>query len=352
MAQRGAEGHTRLQMDSLLPPDTSFRLPDLKFSPWDPEEEVVLLDVANRIYVDDTLEKNPYFSNFAKDLIQQMSGDAKAISFKDPDLAAHEINAFVAEKTRNHITELLSASSLSPLSRMVLVNALYFKAPWLHPFSKNRTSEGIFYAETGPGQTKTQHVRFMRQRLENGFTYLKEEGITAFSLPYVDHRLKLNVYMPDDIRAFEVQLAANPQHLEELAARLGRSSLPEHELVLSFPKFKLTAENNSLDLVELFKGFGVDLMFTRGKADFSGMSGNQELYVSSYVHQADIEVDEEGTEAAAATAMGIMAMSLPLPKTPLPVTVDKPFIFQVWLEEENAFHVLFAGRIGDPRAAQ
>ena len=94
-------------------------------------------------------------------------------------------------------------------------------------------------------------------------------------------------------------------------------------------------------------------MFDPRLADFSGMTGQRDLHVSSYMHQADISVDEDGTEAAAASAMGIMAMSMPLPKTSLEVVVDRPFLFQVrFVEDGGSPHILFSVRIADAKSAQ
>lgn len=351
MAQLGAEGETRKQMDDLVPSDESFKLPAFDVPSMD-GGEVVKVDTANRIYVSNALASNKYFVNFDKEVRLAMDSDAETVDFNDPVASSENINSFVEQKTRGHIQHLVDSSSLTPMTRMVLISALYFKAPWNNKFDQGMTSEGLFHARTFSGKDP-QVVKFMRNTFKNGFTYLKEGDVTAFSLPYADYRLRMHVYLPDDIEAFESRIAKDPQRLEDIASRLERAHLPDRELELAFPKFKLSAEDNKLDLVQLFKQMGADHMFEPGLADFSGMTGDRDLHVSFYVHQADIEVDEDGTEASAATAMGIMAMSMPLPKTTLEVVVDKPFIFQVrYSGEDGTSYILFSGRIADAKAAQ
>lgn len=351
MAQLGAEGETKKQMDALVPHDESFKLPSFDVPSID-GSEVVHVETANRIYAHKALEGNEYFANFDKEVRLAMGSDAKTVDFAQSEEAAREINEFVDKKTRGHIKRLVESSSLSGMTRMVLINALYFKAPWNSKFERAATTEGVFHART-PSGLEVQRVKFMRQSLERGFTYLRENDLTAFSVNYADYRLRLFVYLPDNMDVFEAKIAEEPQRLEELAGRLKNAFLFEHELELTLPKFKLAAEENRLDLIDLFKGLGADLMFDWRRADFSGMTGTRDLFVSTFAHQADITVDEDGTEATAATAIGIMAMSLPMPKTPLPVVVNRPFLFQIRFEEEGSSpYVLLAGRIADAKAAQ
>lgn len=351
MAQLGAEGETKKEMDMLVPFDESFRMPSFDL-PSEDGSQLVQVETANRIYAHKALEGNPIFEKFDKNVRLAMKAEARPLDFADSEAAAREINEFVKTTTRGHISNLVDPSSLSEMTRMVLVNALYFKAPWGSQFEPEATKEGVFYAQSARG-VEEQRVLFMKQKFERGFTYLKENGVTAFAINYFDYRLRMYVYLPDDLEAFEAKLAAEPEFLEQMAARLKDAFLFENDLVLSIPKFKLSAENNKLDLVEIFKQLGVGRMFNRSEADFSGMSGTRDLFVSTYVHQADIEVNEEGTEASAATAMGIMLMSMPMQKTPLPVIVDKPFYFQVRVEEDGRTpYVLFAGRIANAAAAQ
>lgn len=352
VAQRGAAGHTKKQMDALVPSDAKFDLPIFDIPSFYELDQPVKVETANRIYAHRALKGNDSFLDFAKKVSATMVADVKTIDFANESAAASEMNAFVEEKTRGHINHLIDASTLSPTTKMVLVNALYFKAPWNSKFDKDATYEDVFHARTAEGPQE-QLVLFMKQRVDDGITYLKENGLTAFSLPYADKRLRLFVYMPEDIEAFETKVAEKRELLEDIAKRVQRAHLFDKELELSLPKFKLSAAGNRFDLEETFNALGSDLMFIEGGADFSGMTGNRDLYVSTYVHQADIEVDENGTEASAATVVGIMAMSMPEPPSHrLPLKVDKPFVFQVRFDDEKRSFVLFAGRVKDVKAAQ
>lgn len=350
MAQIGAEGETKNQMDTLVPSDASFTLPSFDVTSVD-GKKVVQVQTANRIYTHKALEGNEYFNNFGSEVRLAMNSDARTIDFGYSEGAAEEINEFVKETTHGHITDLIDPSMLSASTKMVLVNAIYFKAPWGDQFPAELTKEGVFHAVTTSG-LEEQRVQFMHNKFDSGFTYIKEEGVTAFTLSYADPRLSMYVYMPGDMMTFEKKISEHPEYLEDLAARLGTAHIME-DLVLTFPKFKLSAGDNSVDLADIFKKLGADRMFDARLADFSGITGDRDLFVSSYVHQADISVDEEGTEATAATSMGIVTLSMPMANQRIRLTVDKPFMFQLrFLGEGGESAVLFAGRITDPKSAQ
>ncbi|KAL8439183.1 hypothetical protein Efla_005434 [Eimeria flavescens] len=354
MAQLGAGGDTVNQMNTIVNPNETFKLP--KFDrPARDGKEVIVVESANRVYGHKQLEEDLLFMIYGEEVKQAMDCEVEAVDFADAQDAARRINAFVHEHTHGHITQIVDASSLSDATKLVLVNALYFKAPWLTKFAAEQTTEGVFHALTANGREE-QTVKFMSHTFKKGFMHYQENGMTAFSLNYADHRLRFYLYMPDDMQAFEQQLAKDPEMLEELASKVSHGRFLNHELHLRMPKFKLSAGANRFDLIGVFKKLGIDLMFDRYRADFSALAGREGLnvYVSQYVHQADIEVDEEGTEAAAATMMGMMLMSLRMVVKQLRVVVDKPFIFQVRFmgDGTNGPYVLFAGRVADVRAAQ
>ncbi|KAL8429554.1 hypothetical protein Efla_007413 [Eimeria flavescens] len=354
MAQLGAGGDTMKQMNRIVNPNETFKLP--KFDgPTRDAREVIVVESANRVYGTKELEEDLLFIIYGEEVKQVMGCEVEAVDFADAEDAARRINAFVHEHTHGHIKQILDASSLSDATKLVLVNALYFKAPWLTKFAAEQTTEGVFHALTAKGREE-QTVKFMSHTFKKGFMHYQENGMTAFSLNYADHRLRFYLYMPDDMQAFEQQLAKNPEMLEDLASKVSHGRFLDHELHLTMPKFKLSAEANRFDLIEVFKKLGVFLMFDPNRADFSTLVGREglDMYVSQYVHQADIEVDEDGTEAVAATTIGIMLMSAPLKVEQLRVVVDKPFIFQVRFmgDGTNGPYVLLAGRVADVKAAQ
>lgn len=345
-AQKGAAGETKEQMDALVGPNERFSLPELV----QPPKQEVVVDVANRLYVQKDLESNERFNEF-KELLEADGHTAETMNFADSVASATKINSFVANATRDHIKNLISSSALSEATRLVLVNALYFKAPWLSQFDEKQTGEDVFITPGGP---KT--VSFMKGKVSKAppLYALKKEG-AAVGIPYADPRLRLYIFMPEDLEAFESELVSNPQTVEKIIEEMELLSADrefEEELHVALPKFKLSAEENKVDLVDIFSKLGASDMFDMGRADFSGITGNRDLFVSSYVHQADIDVDEKGTEATAATAMVMMLRAMPMPKTPIHVVFNRPFMFQLRFQAEGSSLMLFSGRVADPSVAQ
>lgn len=347
-AQKGAAGETKKQMDALVGPNENFALPELKQPPN--QDDAVTVDVANRLYVHKDLKSNRMFVKFKK-LLEAEKHSAETIDFADAGGAAAKINSFIAEATRDHIKNLINSSALGPQTRLVLVNALYFKAPWLTQFKEGQTTEDVFTTPSGP-----KNVSFMRGTFNtHPLLYALKREVAAVGIPYKDPRLRMYIFMPDDLKTFESEVTSRPELLESLIDDMDSLSLErtfEEELVLSLPKFKLSAEQNKVDLAELFQNMGARDMFDMERADFSGITGKRDLYVSSYVHQADIDVNEEGTEATAATAMVMMFRSRPMPKTPIHVIINKPFMFQLRFMFGDMNFILFSGRVADPAAAQ
>ncbi|CDJ49968.1 serine protease inhibitor, putative [Eimeria brunetti] len=347
-AQRGAGGETRQQMDALVGPNESFAIPELMQPPR--KEDAVALNVANRLYVHQELQQNEKFKEFKGELEKEKQS-AETIDFADSVAAADKINSFVADVTHDHIKNLLSPSALGAQTRLVLVNALYFKAPWLSQFEASSTTQGVFYTPAGPKQ-----VKFMKGKLDKAplLVSMKKEGL-AVGLPYSDPRIRLYIVMPEDFGSFEKSMINDPQLLEKTFADMESVAMDrsfEEEMYLTVPKFKMAADDNKVDLTEIFGKLGAPDMFDQAKADFTGITGNKDLFVSSFVHQADIDVNEEGTEATAASAMIMMLRAMPMPKTPINVVVDKPFIFQLRFVDGDTNLILFSGRVADPSALQ
>ncbi|KAL8425103.1 hypothetical protein Efla_001492 [Eimeria flavescens] len=348
-AQQGAAGDTAHQMSALLGPTESLLLPHVFEQPRG-KEEAVKVKVANRVYVSNKVGSRRAFKRY-KMKLEKGGHETERMDFSNAEKAAATINSFVAAATHDHIKSLISSSLLSDMTGLVLVNALYFKAPWASQFNAAATALRPFHGLSGQ-----QTVAFMQSSIETSpLLYHLEEGLTAVGLPYADRRLRMYVFMPKDLAAFESQVASDPQRIEQIIAgmeALGVDRSFEEKLYLLMPKFKMAAEQNHVNLAEVFNKLGATDMFVQGKADFSGITGNRDLHVSAYVHQADVEVDEEGTEATAATAMTINFRSLPLPKKSVDVTIDRPFVFQIRFLSEEANLVLFSGRVTDPSNIQ
>lgn len=348
-AQKGAAGETKAQMDRLVDPDETFTLPELE-QPSYKKKDIVTVTVADRLYVHSELEQNQKFQEFKK-LLGKDKGAAETLDFANPSAAADTINKFVADATRDHITHLIESSQLDAETRLVLINALYFKAPWREQFKEEATQLGDFFTSSG-----SVKVPFMSGVLKKSPILITEKnGVTAVALPYSDPRLRLYVFMPENLRSFEEEFVDDPNVLEDLFTEMektGQEKAYEEEIHIKLPKFKLAAEDNKLDLEELFRPLGASNMFERSLADFSGITGDKDLFVSAFVHQADIDVNEEGTEATAATGMMMTMRMMPVEKTPIVVEINKPFVFQLRFVHGESNYILFNGRLADPTAAQ
>jgi serpin B len=246
-----------------------------------------------------------------------------------PEKARVTINEWVSDRTEGKIEELIPQGVITPLTRLVLTNAIYFNAAWAKPFDEGRTRDRAFHLLDGGEVT----VPMMRQTAS--FGYAAGRGYQAVELPYDGRELSMVILLPDagDFQAFEASLDA-----ERMAGVV--EELEYQEVALTMPKFEF---DSSFSLNNALTAMGMEDAFSDA-ADFSGMTGDTELFISRVIHQAFVSVDEEGTEAAAATAVVIATKGLP--SEPLQVTVDRPFIFTIRDIQTGA--VLFVGRVLDP----
>lgn len=246
----------------------------------------------------------------------------------DPEGARRLINGWVSDQTEQRIPDLLAPGTIDELTRLVLANAIYLKAPWQTQFARDATSAGSFTRPDG----STVQVPLMH--LQESFAYAEGSGWQAVDLPYVGGSLSMTVILPTDLDAFERSMTE-----AQLERILG--ALAPREVQLAMPSF---ATESKTDLSAQLSALGMPLAFDPNEADFSGITSDQQLYVSHVVHQANITVNEAGTEAAAATAVVVGATGLPSDIARM--TVDRPFLFAVRDGQTGA--VLFLGRIEDP----
>lgn len=254
---------------------------------------------------------------------------------RQPESSRAAINRWVEERTNDLIRDLLPEGSISPLTRLVITNAIYFKGTWVKQFDENRTVDAPFWK--GPGESV--RVPMMQRTDEEAiYGYAETESLQVLEMPYAHESgagLSMLVILPDDIRAAEESLDA--QTIGDL-----RQSLTERRVNVFFPKFSL---EETYPLAGTLAAMGMPTAFTNA-ADLSGMDGTQNLFVSSVVHKAFVDVNEEGTEAAAATGVIInMKTSLGGDATPT-FRADHPFIFCIVENETGA--ILFMGRVMDP----
>jgi serpin B len=301
--------------------------------------EPITLNIANRLFA----QKGYDFRQAFLSLVKQNYGAAfEPLDFvADPAAATQHINKWVAEQTRDKIRDLIPAGALNKLTRLVLANALYLKAPWADPFSEKITHPEPFHVHGGA----PVDVSMMRKTAE--FGYAKREGFTAVSLPYTGGDLQFLVLIPDDVKGLHaLESNLNTETLAQCA------KLEMQDLDLHLPKFKL--EPPTMALAEKFQALGMKTAFDvpRGSANFDKIAPrkpNDYLYISQIFHKTFIDVDEKGTEAAAATAVVMMkatAIAGPKPQ-PIEVKIDRPFVYAIQHVPSGA--CLFLGRMTDPR---
>jgi serpin B len=296
--------------------------------------------VANRLYCQSDQEFRQPFLELLRDVYRSPLEQVDFIA--NADDVARRINAWVNEQTAGRIQNLIPPGLLTKYTRLVLVNALYFKAAWQDAFRKELTSPQPFHVR---GAAATINVPTMMRRGMMGVRDFKE--FTAVSLPYDDGELQLLVLVPRATDGWmAVQGALNAAILAECA------KLPRDEVDLSLPKFQLQPE--TMRLGEALQKLGMRTAFDKpgGTANFDRMAPRKPddyLKISEVVHKTFISVDEEGTEAAAATAviMAVPAGIAPQRKEPRIVVVDRPFLFAI--QHLASGTCLFLGRVTDPR---
>jgi serpin B len=295
--------------------------------------DVPQLAIANRLWTqkDMTLE-----TPFATTTKTHYGAGVELLNFKtSPEPSRLAINNWVASKTNDKIKDLLPSGSINPATRIVLTNAIWFKGTWAQPFAKSETRDEAFATPSGSAKVPTMHATLHAR-------YGETKDAQVLELPYSSkdpsRAMSMVVVLPKTNDAL-AKMEAAPQ-FDAWTASLGGKS----EVILSLPKFKTT---QTLSLGKTLEAMGMVHAFDASKADFSGISTKEPLWISAVLHKAFVEVNEEGTEAAAATAIMVEAgtAAAPSPKT---FKVDRPFAF--YIRDHKTGSVLFVGRINDPRA--
>jgi serpin B len=340
MARAGARGTTASEMDAVLHDlasdehaawvaalDLALNARTGTFQDQGGQPQDVTLRIANASFAQRGLTLQPAYLDA---LAARFGAGVRLVDYQQAAEAARAaINGWVADQTEQRIKELLAQGTVDAMTRLVLVNAVYLKAAWLTPFEASATQPGAFHRPDG----STVDVPLMRG---GGFLqYASGTGWQAVELPYVGNQLAMLLIVPDDLASFEQQLDA--ARLDAITAALG-----PREVDLSLPRF---GAQTSTSLGEVLSAMGMPSAFTSA-ADFSGITADEQLAISAVVHQANIDVDEAGTEAAAATA-AVMAGAA-APSETVTLTVDRPFLFAVRDFQTGA--VLFLGRIVDASA--
>uniref|UniRef100_A0A803WCH3 Serpin B10 n=1 Tax=Ficedula albicollis TaxID=59894 RepID=A0A803WCH3_FICAL len=365
MVHLGAKGDTATQMAevsseiSCVPPYRDFLPKLLLFYLWqgtDPEQEgaenihsgfkkllsdinkrrsTYLLKSANRLYEEKTY---PLLPKFLQLITSYYNAKPQAVNFKRAaEQVRSQINSWVENKTERKIQSLLPPGSLHSRTVLVLVNAIYFKGKWEKKFLEKNTSEMPFRIS----KTKTKPVQMMS--LKDTFFILHETTMKfrIIELPYVKNELSMFILLPDDIsdNTTGLELVERELTYEKLAEWTKPDNMMKAEVDLYLPKLKM---EENYDLKSPLSSMGIRNAFDPGQADFTGMSAKKDLFISQVIHKAFVEVNEEGTEAAAATGV-LMMRSRVLTTT---FKADHPFLF--FIRHNKSQTILFFGRFCSP----
>ena len=293
------------------------------------------LSAANALWAE---KSHPFLPDYISTADRHYGAKTTNLDFTNqPEASRIAINRWVADQTNNHIRDLLPAGSIHPLTRLVITNAIYFKGTWVKQFDTAKTVERDFHV------TPSQAVRVqMMSRTDKDarYWYAETDTLQVLGMPYAQkngRELSMLVLLPKGHTIEAVGHSLDAQSMADL-----NRALEYKQVYVYFPRFRV---ETTYGLNEVLSDMGMPGAFIYGVSDLSGMDGTRDLYIDGVYHKAYVDVNEEGTEAAAATALGVATLSLPM--EPIPVfCADHPFIFLI--QESDTGNILFMGRMMNP----
>jgi serpin B len=341
MTYTGARGNTASQMTSVL------RLPTVKAETMpieqiaaaygalqkslqaDPEKSGYQLNVANALWGQKGYGFLPAFLDLNK---KYYGSGLTELDFAQSEAARKIIDTWIEQQTKEKIKDLIPSGVLNSMTRLVLTNAIYFKGDWAIQFKKESTKPADFHVT----KEKTVQVQMMYQK--GSFSYGENNEMQLLFMPYKGSELSMLIILPKTIDSFD---SVEQKVIKNSLPKAAVMRRPEVEVYL--PKFKITC--GTLELGDILKEMGMKDAFSLPPADFSGMDGKMDLFISNVMHKAFVEVNEEGTEAAAATGVGISITSVLTTRAPI-FRADHPFIF--FINDNRTSCILFMGRLMNP----
>jgi serpin B len=340
MIYEGASGDTEQQMARVLSFSTNQAQVSSNFGELQraleatQETNAVELNLANALW---TQQGYPFLPGFLDTATNQDQASVNQADFTtSADAATQAINSWVAQETQNKIQNVLPPGSLTPLTRLVLANAIYFKGIWSVSFAETNTMTQPFYLSN---TSQVVPAPLMHQPSSDTlqYNYTATNGLQALELPYGDNQISMVVLLPSQPDGYgQLEQRLSPDFIQSVLAQMRKQPV---EIFL--PRFTL---DSSFNLADALSQMGMTDAFTQGVADFSGMDGMKDLFVSVLVHKAWAQVNEQGTEAAAATVGGVTT-SVVGGGNPI-FRADHPFIF--FIRDIQSGSLLFMGRLLDP----
>jgi len=340
MTYAGAKGSTAQQMADTL----HYTLPQDRLHPAFNSLDAVLatrgqgakgkdgkgfrLNIVNAIWGQKGYE---FLSHYLDLLAENYGAGLRLMDFINaPENCRLTINQWVSDQTEDRIKDLIPVGAIDSMTRLVLTNAIYFNAAWANPFEKTATQPDVFHLSDG------SDVRVPMMHQTEHLNYLDGDNFQAVELPYDGRELSMLIILPDAGKFGDIENALDAVQASNIIKKL-----VARQVALSMPSFKFESKfglNKTLSTMGMPEAFS-------SNADFSGMTGRKDLYISDVIHKAFIETDETGTEAAAATAVIMKATAMPL--APLALKIDRPFIFLI--RDIKTGTVLFIGRVMNPK---
>jgi serpin B len=341
MTYAGAAGQTEKEMAHVLHFDgASFDKSERQFSEAYGELTKLLntsskgceLSMANRLWGQ---KSYPFLPEFLTLTREDFGAELASLDFTETEAARQTINSWVEERTREKIRDLIPSGVLLPSTRLVLTNAIYFNGQWAVPFSKDATQPAAFYRDSN---NEVQVPTMSQTRM---FKYGENDKLQLLELPYAGNEVSLVVLLPrakDGLAGVEAELSGDN-------VRKWCDAAKRREVEVHLPKIKMTSD---FRLAETLRKMGMATAISP-RADFSKISSSEGLMISEVLHKAFVEVNEKGTEAAAATAVIIAPTAALRPEREEPVVfrADHPFILMIRHNPTGV--ILFLGRVADPR---
>ena len=334
MTYEGAKGQTADEMKSVFHfPESNILRPNFAaiYNEINKGSEDYTLKTGNALWAQ---WDYPFLEDYMDRIEKYYGGKTANVDFiKETEKSRQTINFFIEEQTNNKIKDLIPEGFLNAMTRLVLTNAVYFKGIWKWQFDRPNTFEGDFKI-TPDNIVKTEMMNMEPDEDKAKFNYADTGDLQILELPYRGDKISMLLLLPaENLDAIEPTLTT--EKLNKYKSQMKETKLD----LISLPKFEL---DTKYFMKNTLSALGMPTAFSQN-ADFSGMTGNKDLFIDFVIHQAYVRVDEEGTEAAAATAVG-MKLTAVAPRNVF--KADHPFIFII--QEKETGNILFFGRVVDP----